>query len=731
MQFRKEIAIPILLASAAFLVFSGVLRNGFTDWDDTFYVTDNIHIRSLTWDNLRELVRVDGPFGSYWTPAAMVSYTLDHAAWGLTPAGFHLTNLLLHALDTALLYHLIRRILRGREGYAATLPAVIAAGLFAIHPVQVETVAWISERKNVLAMAFFCGSFLAWLRATEGEFRAGAYAGFLLLFALSVTAKTHSVILPVLVFLYEWIERPGPAEDPDGGSRSPGFARRLILLLPAFAIALGGAWAITSLTAASDSKRVVPNLLSAIATAPTLVIQYVQDLLLPMNRAAIPAPPVYDVPWRPAAFVSLLLVVGWALAAIALRRSRPHVAFFSLWYLVALVPVLQFIPFPTLAADRFQYWAAPGLFTLAGLLAEQVWGGLSARGRRIAAPLAAVVAAMLCALTLVQVRVWKDSITLWTDAVRKVPDSSWARANLGSTLMRLGRDADAEVELRQAVALEPSDARPRSLLGFALLRQGRLGEARAALEEALRLDPDDTDTLNRLGVVELRLGSPARSEARFREVIRLEPANGEAGNYLSVILLQTGRIAEAETRLRGILNRDPGNTSARRSLALTLLATRKPAEAEVQLREVLRLDPGDAVARGNLGVVLLGLGKSGEAERELGEALRRAPNNPNARLNHGIALLRLGRPGEAEGELREALRMQPGSVPAMYELARIALLRGSNDEAYTLLVRLQEMGFRETDRLRADPEFKAFLAEDRVKALLARMEAWPQATSAP
>jgi hypothetical protein len=254
-----------------------------------------------------------------WAPVTILSLSLDYAIWGRRPFGYHLTNLVLHA---------------------------IAAALFAIHPVQVESVAWVAERKNVLGMSLLLTAFLAWLRVTKNRWRPGAYAAFLLFFAAALLAKAQAVFLPPLLLLYEWIERPPPR---------PSARRCAALLLPAFALAIGVGILTMGAQQSGAQLRPTHDLLGSLATAPVLVLGYVKDLLLPMNRAAVLPRPIYRTPWELVPGAAWLVLMAWVAVVLAARRERPHGAFFSLWFLGALAPVLNFVPLSVLAADRYQY----------------------------------------------------------------------------------------------------------------------------------------------------------------------------------------------------------------------------------------------------------------------------------------------------------------------------------------------------------------------------------------
>jgi Flp pilus assembly protein TadD len=608
MQVLHRAGIPCLLFLLALGVFAGALGNDFTNWDDDKYVTGNALIERLDRDHLREMFRLRSARGAYSAPLTLLSYALDHALWKKRAFGYHLTNLLLHALCTVLLYVLLRKVLGRGDPDSGTVPSTVAAALFAIHPVQVESVAWISERKNLLAMTLLIASFLAWLSATRRPFGGGAYAAFLLLLTGALLAKIQAVVLPPLLLAYEWIERPARPEDP-----AP-LRTRLLLLAPAFAIALLMGVLSLEVYQVAEEKRMTGDLLGAIATSPVLILGYVKDLLFPMNRAAILTPAVYDAPWQAVPLAAWILLLVWLIGVTVLRRSRPHPAFFSLWFVVALLPVLNLVPLPVLAADRYQYWAAPGLLALAGLGVAALWRRLAATRKYAAATVVVAVAGLLAALTVARVKVWENSSTLWTDAVRKAPFSAEARRNLGGTLIQAGKMQEAEREFREAIRMDPGYGRARTNLGLSLLAQGKFREAEGELREALRLDPYNVSARSNFAVVLYAIGKKKEAASEIREVLRLEPRHARARGNLGTILYELGETEEAEQQLQAALRLDPHNPKTRRALGGALLKQGKLEEAERHLLEALRARPGDTGAIHDLARIAA---RRGDARRAL------------------------------------------------------------------------------------------------------------------
>jgi len=704
-------AIPAALALAAFLVFAGSLYNGLTNWDDDYYVTLNPLIERLDPAGIREIFGPKIVFMSNCAPVTILSYAVDYALWERRPGGYHLTNILLHVLCTLLLYALLRRILGRGDPDGGTFPAALAAGLFAIHPVQVETVAWVSERKNLLGMIFLLGAFLAWLRATEGRLRVGWWLAFLGLFAAAMLAKAQAVILPPPLILHAWIER----EDEDPVLRS--VRRSILLLLPAVALAAALSWITLGAQKVEDQNRLTGDLLGAVATAPTLILGYVRDLLLPMNRAAILVPPAYSAPWLPVPLMAWAVLLAWTGWALARRREHPHGSFFSLWFLVALAPVLNLVPFPVLAADRYQYWAAPGLFTLVALGAWRAASRLAPGHREVAAGMGIAIAGLLAANTVARVAVWRDSLTLWTDGVRKAPHNAIALHNLGDAYNKLDRLDEAEFWFRAAMAANPAWTKPQVNLGMVLVKKGFVEDGTRLIERSVGQDAEE------VGILASAYAEEKRWKAAYpllKRVIAARPRDAALHVSLGNYYFAQGDEAAALAAYRKAMEVAPHDARVWNRLGGEQFLRGETAKAMESFREAVAMDPRNAKARANLGAVLVATGRPGEAETEIRAALRLDPRNAQARSNLGAAMLTRGRTADALRELEEALRIDPHHLNANYNLTCAAARRGDRDRALESLGRLMDLGYRDVAKLRADPDLVSLHADPRFDAILAR-----------
>jgi Flp pilus assembly protein TadD len=464
-------------------------------------------------------------------------------------------------------------------------------------------------------------------------------------------AKVHAVILPPLLVLYEWIERR-PSE-----ARGLGPAARVALLVPAFAVALGIGWLSVRVGDVEGLTRLTGDLTGAFATAPSLVLGYIADLLFPMNRSPILTAPVYRSPWAPVPIATGAVVVAWALGVIVARRARPHAAFFSLWFLGGLVPVLHFIPNTPLIADRYQYWAAPGLFALAALGFLSLRERADPEQRPAVTGLGMAVAGLLAAVTVATVPVWRNSLTLWNRAVRLSPAEPFGWTKLGEAYLQLEQLDDAETALRKAMSLTSNFPTARSMLGLVLIRKGFIADGMHLLREASTGGSRATEVYAR---VWNNVGAEHFTKGRTREALR----------------------------------------AFERAVALA---------------------PSDPLARANLGSAWLRIGNQAAAERNLRAALRLDPGNALTRSNLGAALMVSGRLAEAERELRDVLRVDPRHQNASYNMACLALRKGDRQDAFRWLDRLAALGYRDARTLREDPDFAPLRDDPRFERLLDRM----------
>jgi protein O-mannosyl-transferase len=544
-----------LLTGAAFLV---TLRNGFVNFDDRASVVENPMFRGL--DRVHLVWMATTFHMGHWQPLSWLSLAVDHAVWGLRPVGYHLTNVLLHAGSAAILFLVAERLLgwAGLPFPGRRVGAAVAALFWSLHPLRVEAVAWVTERREVLAGLFTLLALYAYVGPLEDHAR---IPRTLAAMAVATAAKASAMVLPLLLVVCDVypLRRLGGAI----GWLTPA-ARRVWREKVPF-LALGLVSGSIALAAQRDAGALAP--LAALGLAPRAgAILHGLGFHLAKTIAPIGLVPLYEYPanfgpLHPIALRSFALFAAAAVAAAALRRRCPGVPAALAAYAVALAPTLGVAQSGIqLAADRYGYLAMLGPSVLVGGLAA---GGLGPR-RAVLVALPMLVALGLA--TARQSTYWYDSETLWRHAVEVDPTNAFARANLGDTAFWAGDMETATVRFREAIALRPDFAEAHHDLAVALARRQRFEEAVAENREAIRLRPGFAAAYASLGVALANLWRDEEAIAAYRQALALDPRRADIHANLGMLLAGAGRRDEARVELERALALDPHADGARRAL---------------------------------------------------------------------------------------------------------------------------------------------------------------------
>src|SRR2546426_439819 len=484
--------LPVLIALVTFVPFLPTLDNQFVNWDDDDNLLNNPHYRGLGWTHLRWMWTTFHV--GHYVPLTWMTFGLDYLLWGLKPVGYHLSNLLLHAANAAVFSLVARRILglalpgsgeRGHVGLAAA--AAFAALLFAIHPLRVESVAWATERRDVLSGLFYLLTILSYLRAGEqGERSRGWYWGAVGLFVCALLSKSIAVSLPVVLLILDVypLRRLGGARGWWSEEARRVYVETIPFVLLAAAASAVAVMAQLSFHAAlSVAQLSVPGRLAISAYGLSF---YLWKMVAPVNLSPLYERGVVD-PWA----TPFLLSYGGAVAITSLawvcRRRWPGLPAAWLAYVVILLPVLGiFQSGPQIAADRYTYLAGLGWAILAGASLLSPWR----RPPFLFTGLAGCVLFGLGILTWNQVQVWHDSEKLWASALAIDPKSSMAHFNFGNMLAQQGKPTEASEHYRQALQIKPDHADAQNNWGLALANQGKLAEASDHFRQALQINPD-------------------------------------------------------------------------------------------------------------------------------------------------------------------------------------------------------------------------------------------------
>ena len=702
---KRAWLIGALLVAATVIAYLPVWRAGFI-WDDDTFLLQNPLIQ-----------RPDGLFRLWFTTAApdyfpMTSTTLwlEWRLWGANPLGYHLVNVLLHALSAVLLWRVLTRL---------SIPgAALAAAIFAVHPVNVASVAWITERKNTLSMFFYLASLLCYLRFdtpssqpgptrnTQHATRPLHYALSLFAFALALLSKSAVAPLPLVLLGAAWWQR-GRVGLKDVWRTIPFFALAAATGFVSIWFQVHRAIGASMVDVRNDSFW------SRLAGAGWAVWFYLYKAVLPLNLSFVY--PRWRIDASQAwAYVPGLLVVAGLLVCWWYRRRWGRALLFGLGYFVLmLLPVLGFLNIYfmrySLVADHWQYFAIIGPIALAAAGITTAFGGvqsleskvqslksLSPRpsphpmgrgGILLRAACCGALVLVLDALAWRQASTFTNLETLWVATLAKNPAAGLAHNNLGTLLLQRGQVGEAITHFQQALALQPHAADVHSNLGSALLQQGRVAEAITHFRQAIQIQPDSMLAYNNLGNALLQQGRVDEAIADFQKAADLQPGLATARQNLGGALLQAGRVDEAIAQLRRALELEPGLASAHESLGNALLGKGQVNEAMAHFQQAAALQPGLASAHHNLGNALFQAGQLGEAIAQFREALAIQPDFAGAHNGLGNALLRKGRVDEAIAHFQQALRIQPAFAEAHLNLADALLQAGQVDEA---IVQFQE-----------------------------------------
>ena len=615
--------VPVLIALVTLAAFLPTLQNQFVNWDDHENLLDNPHYRGLGRAHLRWMWTTHM---GHWIPLTWMTFGLDYLLWGMNPVGYHLTSLLLHVTNAVVFFFVVRRILTlalpspAERSHALAVSAGFAALVFAIHPLRVESVAWVTERRDVLSGLFYLLTILVYLRASERGARGqGWYWLSVAAFVCALLSKSMVVNLPVVLLILGVypLRRLGGAI---GWWSEP--ARRVYVEKIPFVLLAAAAAAIALMAQLSHNTMVSVVQLSGLgrlAVSAYGLSFYLWKTVAPVNLSPLYELPPTVNPWAPPFIVSYGVVVAITALVLALRRRVPGLPAPWLAYVVVLLPVLGiFQSGPQIAADRYTYLAGLGWAILAGAGLLSCWR--SSRRSKTGTPatwllasLALCVVVGLGVLNWNQVQVWHDSETLWTHALSIDPQSPIAHNDWGTALARQGRLAKASEHYRQALEIRPDYAPAHNNLGAALAQQGRLAEAIEHFRQALRLEPNFVDAHYNLGMALAQQGKLAEASEHYRQTLQSKPDYADAHNNLGAALAQQGKLAEAIEHFRQALRLKPDFPDAHNNLGAALAQQQgKLADLVERYGQAVRLKVDDAATQSNLLDALRGLGTGKE-----------------------------------------------------------------------------------------------------------------------
>ena len=662
---RNIVVLCVLLAVVTFAVYMQAGDHPFISFDDPSYVTDNPHVSSG--------ISVQNIFWAFtsveagnWHPITWLSHMTDVQLYGMNPRWHHVTNVIIHIISSLLLLFLLHRCT------GLLWQSSFVAFLFALHPLHVESVAWVAERKDVLS-AFLWFVTLLFYSEYVKKHKPALYVLSLVSFMLGLMSKPMLVTLPVVMLLMDY----WPFDRYRYGGREQGlrqFSGRLRALaiekIPFFICSLlSGLITIYAQHkgGATSSLEALPLGLR-VENASVAYVNYIIKTLWPSDLAVYypfsPTIPFWHV------IGSLLVLLLISAAVVRIRHRHPSLAMGWFWFLVTLIPVIGLLQVGSQSmADRYSYIPAIGLFIVAAWGAPLLTTCLK-RQKAILAISAGLVIIASAVLTWQQLGYWRDSISLYRHALSVTSGSYLVHSNLGVALAEKG-DIDAAIhEYHEAIVISPGDFKAHGNLGLALLERGDLDGAVQECQIALQLKPDNMSSHYNLGLALAKKGNLDGAIHEYQEAIRMNPNISKVHNSLGRAYIEKGYLDAATQEFQAALRISPNDTKVHNSLGLALAEKGNLGAAIREYEMAIRINPDNKEVHNNLGVALVKKGDLDAAVQEFQNVLRISPNDITALCNLGVAFAKKGDTDAAIRVFQNVLRINPGDTFARNNLER-------------------------------------------------------------
>lgn len=623
--------LAFFVAFITFTTYLPALKNGFVNWDDNLYIYENQNIQSLDIGFLKWCITA--VVSSLWHPLTLVSLALDHAIWGLNPWGYHLTNILIHSTNTFLVFILVIQLLEynnlWRDSKKALITGFITAILFGIHPVHVESVAWVSERKDVLSAFFYLSAMLAYIKytSTTGLKKAALYSASILLFFFALLSKPMAISLPLVLLILDIYPIGRLTRNP----RSTKWV--LIEKLPFFLLAFLASVATVWAHSAQGGLRALETypLVERIFVAVRAYLFYLVKMALPLNLA-----PWYPYPEKISFFTSEYagaLIALTIITIFATRSLKTNKVFFAIWfyYIITLAPTTGIVQVGgQAAADRYTYLPSLGPFIFTGLGVGYLFDRWSKRQYRLAAVVAVILlSTLLINTTVKQIAIWRDSITLWSYEIELFPESSAEiYSNRGLAYDGLGNYQYAIKDYNKAIELGPETAKIYISRGNTYDSLGDYQQAIKDYSKAIELAPQNAKAYVNRGRVYRSAGDYQQAIKDYSKAIEIDPR--DAMTYYN----------------RGNAYNNLGDYQ----LAID------------DYTKSIEIDPQDVRTYTNRGNAYVSLGDYQEAIRDYSKAIEIDPQGKKAYSNLGAVYSRIGDTEQALFWYNKATNLRPKEV---------------------------------------------------------------------
>lgn len=680
---RQDFIVFFLLILITSAIFWQVQSFDFVRYDDDLYVTHNSHVQAgLTKDGV--IWAFTSVHANNWHPLTWLSHMIDFQIYGSNPAGHHLTNVFLHILNTLLLFIVLKRMTK------FFWQSAFVAALFAIHPLHIESVAWVAERKDVLSTLFWMLTLWSYVRYAEhpGIYR---YIPILLFFTLGLMSKPMVITMPFVMLLLDYwplgrvqlgksfVHKSDNAKVVEtGGKKRFGtwiILEKIPLLIlsgASICVTLFAQWSgIATLHSFPFSSRIGNSLVS--------YISYMGKMIWPQNLSVF-YPYSEKIPqWQIGG--SALLLVLITLFAVRLIRRYPYVMIGWLWYLGTLVPVIGLVQVGLQSmADRYTYIPMIGLFIIVAWIVPDILARW--RFHRLVVPvLASCVVGALMIVTVFQLQHWQNSITLFSHALNVTKNNYVIHSNMGASLAEQGKVSEAILHYEEALRIKPDDFDAHYNLANSLVRSGDLQNAISHYDTALRIQPNESALHNNMGIALSQLGKTNEAIMHFREAVRIKPDYDDAQYNLEMALTRQEKAKKEIPGKADMQIVDPKSAEGQMKIGLSLVQKGNLDEAIPKFQEALRLNPRLVAAHISLGLIMAQKRDLDKAIDYFRKALQIKPDLPEAHNSLGVALTYKGALDEAILHFKEALRINKKFAKAHNSLAVALAQKGKTEEA--------------------------------------------------
>lgn len=676
-NIRSDILICLFLVLAALAVYWQIQNHEFLIWDDGKYVTENRHV--LTGLNLENISwSLTTRHACNWHPLTWLSHMLDVQVFGMNPGAHHLTNLFIHIINSVLLFIILNRMTNRlwQSGFVAAL--------FALHPLHVESVAWLSERKDVLSTFFWMLTLWSYAWYVERP-KITRYVWVLFCFILGLMCKPMLVTMPfVLLLLDYWPLKRWTIED----GRLSTMGNNMSILwekVPFFVLSVASS--VVTLAVQQHCGAVgalnVYSLGSRISNALVSYASYILKMFFPFHLVFLYLHPIELPMWKVAG--AGLLLISISFIAVWQIRRYPFLIVGWLWYVGTLIPVIGLVQIGRQSmADRYTYVPLIGLFIL------MAWGvpEMIAKWRRKKMGLNLLAVALLPVLMLIswrQVKYWENDITLYRHALDVTEKNHFAHNNLGLVLAAQGKPDEAMGHYIEALRIDPNFVIVHNNLGVVLLEQGRQEEAAMHFTKALRIDPSCAGAHNNLARMFEKQGKTVQAIRHYNHALRIDPDFVEAHNNLANIFEKQGKTTKAIRHYNHALQLNPHFVEAHNNVGVIFTKQGRINEAESAFRAVLRIDSNHVIGRNNLENILKLQKKIDTSIQQVHEEIINRPQNSLLHYRLGNLYKSKGETDKAIGQYEKAIAIKPQFIDALNHLAIAYAMKGEYEKGLSLL----------------------------------------------